>query len=63
MSYISHHGILGQKWGNRNGPPYPLGGGDYTAAEKKLSIQKDAVETVFTIRSISTKFSNPIRLL
>lgn len=22
--YISHHGILGQKWGIRNGPPYPL---------------------------------------
>lgn len=35
MSYISHHGILGQKWGKRNGPPYPLGGGDYTSAEKR----------------------------
>lgn len=23
--YIAHHGILGQKWGQRNGPPYPLG--------------------------------------
>lgn len=22
--YISHHGIDGQKWGVRNGPPYPL---------------------------------------
>ena len=33
--YLSHHGILGQKWGTRNGPPYPLGGGDYTQAEKK----------------------------
>ena len=22
--YISHHGIEGQKWGQRNGPPYPL---------------------------------------
>ncbi len=40
MSYISHHGILGQKWGNRNGPPYPLGGGDYTAAEKKAIYTK-----------------------
>ena len=25
---LSHHGILGQKWGKRNGPPYPL---DYEA--------------------------------
>lgn len=40
MSYISHHGILGQKWGNRNGPPYPLGGGDYTAAEKRAIYTK-----------------------
>lgn len=32
---LSHHGILNQKWGVRNGPPYPLGGGDYSAAERK----------------------------
>lgn len=23
-NYISHHGIEGQKWGVKNGPPYPL---------------------------------------
>lgn len=22
--YLSHHGISGQKWGVKNGPPYPL---------------------------------------
>lgn len=37
MSYkvIKHHGILGQKWGKQNGPPYPLKGGDYSPEEKK----------------------------
>ncbi len=35
MSHISHHGILGQKWGNRNGPPYPLGGGKKSYLYKK----------------------------
>lgn len=32
---LSHYGILGQKWGKRNGPPYPLGGGDYSTTEQK----------------------------
>ena len=28
-TYLYHHGIIGQKWGVRNGPPYPLKGGQY----------------------------------
>lgn len=38
--YLSHYGILGQKWGQRNGPPYPLGGGAYTEAEKQQIFKK-----------------------
>lgn len=30
---LSHHGIEGQKWGVRNGPPYPLGSGQHSKAE------------------------------
>ena len=32
---LSHHGIAGQKWGKRNGPPYPLDYNDHSAREKK----------------------------
>ena len=33
--YLIHHGIDGQKWGVRNGPPYPLDANDLSAAERK----------------------------
>lgn len=33
--YLEHHGILGQKWGKKNGPPYPLDASDHSASEKK----------------------------
>lgn len=32
---LYHHGILGMKWGHKNGPPYPLGSGDHSASEEK----------------------------
>lgn len=43
--YLAHHGIFGQKWGKRNGPPYPLGSqgeskSHRSAEEKRLA--KDA---------------------
>lgn len=37
---LFHHGILNQKWGVRNGPPYPLGGGAYSPAEKRAIRKK-----------------------
>lgn len=37
---IYHHGILGQKWGVRNGPPYPLNAERHSQAEKKAGYTK-----------------------
>lgn len=37
MEYLEHHGILGQKWGKQNGPPYPLDSGDHSLSEKSAA--------------------------
>ncbi len=37
MEYLEHHGILNQKWGHRNGPPYPLNAGSHSAGEKSAA--------------------------
>lgn len=40
ITYFQHHGILGQRWGKRNGPPYPLGSSDHSASERKAGWRK-----------------------
>lgn len=35
--FLEHHGILGQKWGKQNGPPYPLGSDDHSGKEVSLA--------------------------
>lgn len=35
--YLIHYGIDGQKWGVRNGPPYPLSPSSHSAAEKRAN--------------------------
>ncbi|WP_302609171.1 toxin glutamine deamidase domain-containing protein [Turicimonas muris] len=37
---LAHHGIKGQRWGVRNGPPYPLDAEDHSASEKKAGWRK-----------------------
>ncbi len=37
---LYHHGILGQKWGRKMGPPYPLDASDHSSAEKKEGYKK-----------------------
>ena len=48
---IQHHGILGQKWGRRNGPPYPLDGSDHSAAEKKAGWRSSLKSTAKKVGS------------
>lgn len=50
---LSHHGILGQKWGKRNGPPYPIDAGDHSASEKKAGWRKSLEQNVRINKRIS----------
>lgn len=46
---LYHHGILGQKWGKRNGPPYPLNSSAKSAREKEYARQNMKTATVKNI--------------
>lgn len=39
-NHLEHNGILGMKWGVRNGPPYPLGSGQHSKSEIKAGYKK-----------------------
>lgn len=66
--HLAHHGIDGQKWGSRNGPPYPLQAGQYSSEEKKLNkgrfnvgnavrkVKKVVRTTTDTARKIDRKY-------
>lgn len=60
---LAHHGILGMKWGVKNGPPYPLGEEDHSAREKKSGYKKSLGggrnEELYGKSSGSTKKSKP----
>lgn len=60
---LKHHGILGQKWGQRNGPPYPLSGRQYSSAElskkyKTKRRQEDHVIKKDTVMNTLSKDPN-----
>ena len=53
-TYLAHHGRKGQKWGERNGPPYPL-----TQAAKKRAYGKKQ-KSIANQTSKGMKFKSPL---
>ncbi len=39
-NYLEHHGVDGQKWGKRNGPPYPLNSEGKASLKKQRKAEK-----------------------
>lgn len=42
--YLQHHGILGMRWGKRNGPPYPLNESQKSRREKIFDSKIEGVQ-------------------
>lgn len=40
--YLAHHGIMKQRWGVRNGPPYPLANKDRSKAERRANKESES---------------------
>lgn len=53
---LSHHGIAGQKWGHRNGPPYPLDDSAHSKAEKEAMASKSGSSSSGSDVSVGKKF-------
>lgn len=52
---LKHHGIKGQKWGDKNGPPYPLNSKDHSASEKEAGWRKSLHKSDYTYGKESNK--------
>jgi hypothetical protein len=64
--YLKHHGILGQKWGKKNGPPYPIDASDHSSSEKKAgwrkSLDKDSSTEDNKRKGLSDKQKKAIKI-
>ena len=55
--YLAHHGRMKQKWGVRNGPPYPLDSSQLSPAEKR--VDKSTSYSVSNVKSSPKQFRYP----
>lgn len=57
-NYIAHHGIIGQSWGHRNGPPYPLDSSKSTGSRLKNegSVKKTKSLSKHKVKKIKKDF-------
>ena len=61
---IYHHGIAGQKWGQRNGPPYPLRDGAHSPSEKKKGWKSSLSSSTKINKTINKLFTvNVLRIV
>ena len=45
LLYLAHHGVAGQKWGQRHGPPYPLSRNPANAKRARADYRKNDTRT------------------
>ena len=50
-NYLAHHGVAGQKWGQRHGPPYPLSRDPANAKRAQADHKKNKASTKMSSNS------------
>lgn len=63
-NYLAHHGVAGQKWGQRHGPPYPLNSNPSKQASLKAKSKSSYAKLYGGDRtSVKTYKGNPLSLI
>ncbi len=57
--YLMHHGRKGQKWGVRNGPPYPLDAVVVSRSYGKAKVDKSRVSDIPNTKKL-TNYKGPM---